>query len=469
MYIKYKDLKKECILIVITIISSIFFFLNISLNTICIYILFSVGITLSVIYDKKRPFDFLFLFLILLSLFHFGQVPLYIFNFPITISNAYDLFNMYSDEEMVYILRYCLIGFNFISVFGFYWKVKGKYNEENKKIEIKDNIKTYIFGKFLFWVLLIPIILFDVTLIFSGMTNGYMARYIYKYPILSNIDSFFPISIICIIAGGNKNRAWKGYYIFALIRIMLQMIFVGNRSALIIYLLLYEFTRNNCQTTKKIKQFYKASYLICIIFICILISFVAIIRGGNRISLSSFFVQYNVVLLFLSEFGSTLITPILAQQYIDIYGIIMGKNYLGSLAILLPLSSRYMENVRSYMNVGAFLNPYSPLKGALGGSLFADMIISFGEYGLIFTLFIGLIVAKICNIFTSNHRKTFYDCLAIYFSYGILLYVRGNAEDLGLAAKRSIYLFIIYLLFCTFINRGKTNEKNNKKYVSINY
>ena len=143
------------------------------------------------------------------------------------------------------------------------------------------------------------------------------------------------------------------------------------------------------------------------------------------------------------------------SDYIEKFGVLLGKNYLGALAVLIPFSSHFMSRIRSYMNVGALLNPYSPLKGALGGSLFADMIISLGNWGLLVAVPLGVIVAKLSHRITYSKSVDFWKCTTIYFSYSILLYVRGTAEDLALTGKRTIYLIILYIVFLNLRNRRK--------------
>ena len=463
MTISIRNLKKMLLLFVLCIFSAILQNFTLNIEVLNVYILINISTVIGVFYDKKNKINLLFIFMVLLALFHFGQTFLNVFSINVTTSNAYDLYAMYSDEEMKSTLSFCLVGYNLIALVAQFTKaismrscLADSYSVKSERDDYANGSEVYEFGKILFWILLIPIIAFDITISVSGLAIGYMARYTYPYPVLSDLDLYFPMAIICILVGGNEKRHWKGYYIFALARITLQMITVGNRSALIIYLILYELTRNNCHRDKKKRsRFGTIIYLLAIVAVCIMISFVAIIRGGNRITIETFFDEYNVFSLFFSEFGSTLITPILASDYIEKFGVLLGKNYLGALAVLIPFSSHFMSGIRSYMNVGALLNPYSPLKGALGGSLFADMILSLGNWGLLVAVPLGVIVAKLSHRITYSKSVDFWKCTTIYFSYSILLYVRGTAEDLALTGKRTIYLIILYIVFLNLRNRRK--------------
>ena len=420
--------------------------ITISLDIFCVFILINVLLVIIIVFDKQQPFNLFTIFVVLLALFHFGQVLLHVFSLPINTSNAYDLFSLYSDKTILKTLMYSLIVFNVIAFVG-YATVnisKGKYAYTKGEKFSNDGANVYCFGKIMFWVFLLPIILFDITMISSGITMGYLARYTYPYPLLSDLDMYFPFAIICLIIGGNEDRKWKGYYGYALLRMAIQMFTVGNRSSLILSFILYEIARQTFQVSHGKKLRSRIIYIGVMIGVCVVISSIAVIRGGDRITISTFFKEYNVFSLFFSEFGSTLITPILAGDYVEKFGHFSGKNYFGALAVLLPRSSVYLAEIRSYMNVGAILNPYSPVKGALGGSLIADMIIGFQSAGILIAIPLGMLVGNVSKTIAKNKNRGFSQCAILYLSYGLLLYVRGNAEDVTLAIKRTIYVVIVY-------------------------
>ena len=185
----------------------------------------------------------------------------------------------------------------------------------------------------------------------------------------------------------------------------------------------------------------------------------------NYISFQKFLVNYNPLTLFLSEFGSTLITPILAQRYISTYGELSGKTYFGALAILLPLSSYYMADIRNYKNIGALLNPYAPAKGALGGSLIGDIIINFGYSGLIIAGIIGFLLIYISNSICAEKGNIFFKCLLIFLSYGIIWYTRGSTEEVILAIKRCLYILIIWWGYKNLIKSQQEKYTRVQGYV----
>lgn len=465
MYIQLKKMMGGSILLLLTFLIVVVSNTKPSLDSFCAFILINVVTVIVIVYDKQQPFNLFTIFVILLALFHFGQVLLHAFSLPINTSNAYDLFSLYSEKTLLNTLMYCLIVFDVIALVGYITVniSKDKYIYKQEREFLSDGANVYYFGKVMFWVLLVPIILFDITMVTSGIALGYKARYTYPYPLLSDLDTYFPFAIICLIIGGSEDRQWKGYYGYALFRMLIQMFTVGNRSSLIISFILYEIARQTFQVSHKQKLRSRILYIGAIVAICVMISFIAVIRGGDRITLNVFFEEYNVFSLFFSEFGSTLITPILAGNYVETFGNVSGKNYLGALSVLLPRSSVYFSDIRSYMNVGAMLNPYSPSEGALGGSLIADMIMGFQSAGIFIAFPLGILVGKVSKTIAKLKNRGFIQCAVLYLSYGLLLYVRGNAEDVTLAAKRTIYIAIAYLGYRYVVKVFRGKEKEGKQ------
>lgn len=458
-YISKSSVLKVGLIIILTLVMVQFSMTSFSVDILNWFVFIDVLIVLVSIYDKNNSINVYFVFMVSLAIFHFGQVPLNIFGLPMNTNYGYDLYSMYSAGYLMRTLQFCLISFNLAAIPFFIIpenrnrKINECCNDGLKEKLFLEQEQVYSFGRFLFWVLVIPIIIYDLTLLTSAVTLGYAAKYTYSNGFLTSVDMYFPLAIICILAGAQKENKWKRYLAFALIRIILQMLIVGNRGPLITCLVLYWIAYHTFHKTHRVKKVY---LLLAVAGATIMIPFVAVIRGkSNDISLLKFIAEYNPLSMLLTEFGSTLITPILAFEYLDRFPALFGKSYLGGLAIILPFSSSYLSGIRSFMNVGAILNPYSPLRGALGGSLFADAIINFGFFGIMAAPIIGAIVKNISNsVGKIRIKKTIINnCLLLYFSYGLILYTRGSAQDIGLAIKRTIYMIIIYLAYNTLIKK----------------
>ena len=455
-----KDKFLRCsILCILTLISLLICDMFSDFYVFCWYIVVDVALILVIVLKGQKKISIFSLFIMLTPLFHFGQVFLYIANLPVDTSHSYDLFAMYSEDRLHEALTFCLKGYNLIALTASCISKTTPKKDCTIETNLEDQGRVFAFGKTLFWVLLIPIIFYDVTFLTAGLMLGYMAKYNYQFGFLSDMDFYYPFAMFCIIIGAKDVKQWRGYFIYTMIRLLIHMLIVGNRGTLIIYLILYcmavvlsyrQIGRPIILSTGK-----KIILAVGILAICIMISFVAIIRGGDHIALDTFFRDYNVFSLFISEFGSTLITPIIAQEYVTMSGHLAGKNYLGALAAILPLSNVYLGGIRRYMNVIVILNPISPLGGALGGSIFADMIMGFGNIGYWLSPIVGMVVAKVSNKFESMRSGCFGKCMVLYFCFGLFWYIRGNAEDIGLTLKRMIYMFVLYTLYCTLIQRRK--------------
>ncbi len=466
MTIRLNTLLRTGLLLALTVAWFVSDISDLSLRQFCGYLIANVALVQVLTLNVKKPFNFYYIFITAVALFHFGQVVLYLADIDVVTSNAYDLFDLYSPSLMRKTLLFCVKGYNLIALVGYPFAYRAKKEEvsiEEPSLKTDSSETVYLFGRCVFWVLLIPVLIYDVTILRLGLAHGYEAKYMLSSVLLTAADTYFPISVICILmAAPQENKSWKYYYLFALVRMALQMFIVGNRGPLIITLLICEMVRRTFRVRekKKISFVRKLIYVTAAIAVCLTISFVAVARGRGSISFSEFMTNYNVLALFLSEFGSTLITVILTVNYTASHGFLLGKTYLGGLAVLLPFSSSYMADIRSYMNVGALMNPYSPSGGALGGSVFADMYINFGDSGLvIISIIIGIIVGIMAMKMADNSKIGITKCLWFYFAYGMTLYVRGSSQDIALTIKRIVYLALIYCVFTFFFNKTKRKKR----------
>ena len=100
MTISIRNLKKMLLLFVLCIFSAILQNFTLNIEVLNVYILINISTVIGVFDDKKNKINLLFIFMVLLALFHFGQTFLNVFSINVTTSNAYDLYAMYSDEEM---------------------------------------------------------------------------------------------------------------------------------------------------------------------------------------------------------------------------------------------------------------------------------------------------------------------------------------------------------------------------------
>ena len=452
------------VLVIVSIIAFVLLTQEMQLKELCWLSIAIITVFQVALFNRKTPFNLFYIFMSAAAIFHFGLVLLYCLGMPVAETNGYDLFSMYPNKVMYSSIKFCIKSYMLLGVSGCFFQKETAIETEYTCLVVDKRESIYSFGILLFWILLAPVLLYDITSVIFGLRGGYASKFTYPYPILSNLETYFPFSIICIIVGGTKDSDWKHYYYFAVFRLAVHMFAVGNRGPLVITFIIYELTRSiyKAKAKKKVLFITWVKTFIILLVVIFMLSFVAVFRGERNVSIIEFFKYYNPISLFLTEFGSTLITPLLAQKYISMFGALAGKTLLGGAAIILPFSSLYLADIRSYMNIEALLNPYSPNEGALGGSVFGDLIINYDEKGIYFAIIIGIVVVLLSNKMFPNKKITIVNCLLIFISYGILLYTRGNTQDIFFAMKRAIYVWILYFCYNNYHQKKKSTNIKSK-------
>lgn len=411
---------------------------------------------------QRRIFTLYFCFMLFLALFHFGQLVLYVLGARVDTSIAYDLLDLYSRYDLQQTLMFCLIAFNVMNTCGMLLVLRGKkesaaVSDEPPQGALNDRRgqAVYLFGLILFVVLLIPVCIYDVQMVSAASSLGYTAKYTMESGALGGLEIYFPAAILCmLVTAKGQNRPWKAVYYYALIRALALMLLVGNRGNMLITAIIYILAKHWF-----IKPYTRKNWLgvagVCV-GVVVLMPFIAFIRGKTTdMGFFEYLANNNPFTQFLSEFGSTLVTPVLSFQYVDRFGFLDGKSYLGALAVLIPFSNSLFAGIKDFASVTELLNPYSPSGGALGGSLFAELYINFGWYSLFLAGGFGLGIAKMSQLLEWEERKLhpFLSSMLLYLSYGLLLYVRGNLTDVVLAGKRILYLCILFYLFKNLLYR----------------
>lgn len=413
----------------------------------------------------KRIFSVSSMFMLFLAVFHFGQAWLYAFGGEVDKTISYDVFSLYQEQAIYSILMFSLVSYNLIAVFWILFSKNDKdmgeslYETPNER-EIFDRKSIFNFGIIFFFVLLIPVIIYDYLSITITAQFGHIGLY-ENSGILSTwaaANSYFPLAIIMVLLGCEPQKnGWKWMYYYAIGRCLLLMILTGKRGSFVIPLLLYIFCKHHF--IKKYKRKHIVWIAIAGVFLLSMISFISYGRGDySNMNFFEFMREKNIIVQTLSEFGSSFTTTILSYNYSLSNGFLEGKSYLGALSVFLPLSDLFFADIKEYMSVSNMLNPYSPSGGALGGSLFAEMYINFGYYALLLSPLYAWVVSKAENIINNaNKHSLFAVCSSIYISYGFWIYVRGNLVDVVFIAKRILYVLILYLVFKELFGRKRAS------------
>lgn len=439
-----------------------------SLEFLCGFSFVNTVVIMGIVFKiGKRLFSVSSMFMLFLAVFHFGQTWLFAFGGEVDKTISYDIFALYQHQNIYNILLFSLLSFNLI---GLFWILFTKNENTSNDIikELQDdkqlfNRKVILqFGLIFFFVLLVPVLIYDYLSITITAQFGHIGLYD-NSALLSRwaaANSYFPLAIIMILLGSDpKKDGWKWMYYYSIGRCLLLMLLTGKRGSFVIPLLLYIFCKHY------FIEKYKRKHIIWIAIagfsLLSLISFISYGRGDySNMDFFEFINKKNVIVQILSELGGSFTTTVLSYNHTLSQGFLEGKSYLGALSVFLPLSDMIAPELKAYYSLETILNPYSPSGGALGGSLFGEMYINFGYFALLLSPLYALAISKLENVIkNANKYSLFAVCSSIYISYGFWISVRGNLVDIVFIAKRTLYVFILYWLFKTLFARRVPNEK----------
>lgn len=442
-----------------------------TLKTLSAFSIINTVVVIGLIFKiRKSILSISSMFMLFLGVFHFGQAWLYVFDAQVDTNISYDIFSLYPVENLFNILLFSLLSYNFISLFLLLFSknnattISLATDFQSEKLLYNRKI-IFRFGIIFFFILLIPVIIYDYLTITITAQYGHLGLYDYSSTLSTwaSANSYFPLAIIMVLLGCNPQKnAWKYMYYYAIGRCLLLMVLTGMRGSFVIPLLLYIFCKHHF-----IKK-YKKKHFIIIAIACVLLlsmlSFISYGRGDySDMDFIEFMKEKNLIVQVLSEFGASFTTTVLAYNYTISHGLLWGKSCLGALSVFVPFSGTLFPGIKEYMSVSGMLNPYSPSGGALGGSFFSEMYINFGFYSLILSPLFAWALSKIENIINNpNKYSLFAICNSIYTAYGFWIYVRGNFVDVVFASKRVLYVCIIFIMFkLFFVNRRVSSEKKS--------
>ena len=184
------------ILGIVSIIAFALLIKDMQLKELCWLSIAIVTVFQVALFNRQTPFNLFYIFMSAVAIFHFGLVLLYCLGMPVAESNGYDLFNMYSNSVMYSLIKFCIKLYMIIGLSGYLFQKEASIKEEYTDLVIDNRESIYSFGVLLFWVLLAPVLLYDITSVIFGIQGGYAAKFTYPYPILSNLETYFPFAIV---------------------------------------------------------------------------------------------------------------------------------------------------------------------------------------------------------------------------------------------------------------------------------
>lgn len=393
-------------------------------------------------YTTGKIFTLYNLFIIILAIFHYGVFWLDLFGIPIDTSNGYDLIARYPESTIVYTIKYTLLSMTVLNFAAMI--IIRKVNGLNIS---KPEYNSYRIARVIFYGLL-PLILFnDFSRVILTRTYSYSSA-VYMSSFIGRFEICFLIASLFVIAYRSKDS--KYVFIYMLLRCFLLMVLSGSRIGMILELILLLFLKVSLDKI----SFRKTIGLVILAFIALVfIGYVKQTRGALSISIWDYIADGGIFSSVLSEFGSTMITPLLAVTHDSAVGNLNGLSYLSSILTLIPFSTRVFPFITEYRAVHDLLNQYAPAIGTLGGSFFAEQFMNFGFAGIWLSLPFGLLFG-FCQNKVYEENNSFKNIIYVALFYGILIYSRGNMYDFISNINGILYFLVFYYLLRNTIFRS---------------
>lgn len=430
-----------------------------------------IEIFLCLIIWKKYTGTFLSLFIFyLLSfyLFTMGQSFLRLFNLK------YNFFNIYEYIEpnimlKVHIFTIFCIAFLFEGALIAVGEKKG-----NKKRNIFNSNELGKVGIFLFFISIIPMLIYLVKLILAYRIGGYsyafssVANSSGIMRVINKIHPFFiPALIMIIIDYKNKKRKFA---MLLMASIGIIYFFIGERTGaasilLSLFILNSQLNDKNKNCSEKLEKFKIA--LVVFLF-AILIPTVGALRNSASFSLFSFsevmkrggvfsgFID-TIAIMGYSAFplGKTIEIIPLEKGYS------YGKTYFFAILAILPNIFGGVHISVKYAGLAQWLMNYLRMNYGPGFSYPAEAWFNFGWYGCIIMLVIGYIFCK--YMYVPNSLKKHKISLFISTAFFLETITSPRRELMTVIRLVGYYVFIPVLLVYILKKCLKNSYKNKRK------
>lgn len=387
----------------------------------------------------KRALNYASLFIVVLFIFHFGQVILLAF-----LSNnvAYvRLGLLFNSNESFIALRPINISFAIICLgilIGEYVPIK-KNNNIHKARQRNDEYWQKI-SKIILWLTLPVKIAVDFIYLKKSMLQGFVIakEWLNSFPnFIISYGNFSLIGLVmlmlCLKNNIKKQNIVFMFSILYLSIIMLSGIRSENVAYLCVFALLYLITKE-----KRINIFKLIILGFSSIFLLVFLISVAEFRNVSTKNIYTFIETLglalknkNIIFATLEEYGNTGYTAIsVIKFWIGRYPLGYGKSYILGLSAIIPnifgiagKLTRDSTFALKLQDFGALASGYTNI----GGSIIGEIFFNFGVYGgVIVSLFLGILIGTISKNVDYFIRNRRYERL-IYFipiMFGTLYWIR---------------------------------------------
>ena len=383
-------------------------------------------------YIGSSVFSIAGLFIIFSEVFHFGQAYLNVFfpNYKYMTIN----FIMSSSTE-----NYKAVIFSYNVIAVIIMTILLTYNSDFRTVSSKQllSIKDKL-AKKIGWIILtisLPMetLYFIKQISLSQISSGYGSIYEGGFSgIFVQIASFAILGFSMLIVSYSKEhpKIAKCIWIFSITYYGFSMISGSRIYAVIsIIILLYIYVNY----INKITPIKMIGFVCLGMFFLSLLQSIMIVRQNGILNWSNIInrslTSNNVILGALDEFGGTIYTVAVAIKEIpNQISYNFGLSYLYSLLTV----GVNIGGILNYVNDNIEFTKMFTTKYTFGGSYIGELYYNFGWFGIVFSIFVGLLVAKCTSFMEANKNNK--DCLSFSMSimmmYSILIWTRSYCNIL---------------------------------------
>jgi len=307
-----------------------------------------------------------------------------------------------------------------------------------------------------------PTLYIDIARLVSFFTRGYLETYrLGLNSFIYTLSIFSEIGIIMLLISNKYNkRKAKWIFIFALTYLVLTMM-SGNRGRQIVVIVTMVYVYFNFIKPIKLRNLMKYSIFgyLGLVFLNSITSLRQLQNPSIAIFINNFISGLFGSTFFntLGEFGGTIITLSYSIMYFPSYSPFQfGKNYIYSLLSIFPNIGGILNEVNRIVFFTSLFP--SDARRFLGGSYIAELYASFGEWGFIFSIFIGIGIGYLSISIKKAIITKEYILLSILLILfpGVLWWVRGYFSTF---IREFVWISFVIILINTYLKDLQKRKK----------
>lgn len=377
--------------------------------------------------QNHKIYSMYFIFLILLLIFHFGQIFIFSVGLGNTIEESVISANVIKDMPISTVIS--SIKFSTIAVFLLNEGAQYVFKRSNDSANVEKEYERYelklsiITGIVLLVISLPFMIMYDSSYFAYSLSSGYLgsSQLSVNYGLTDDLARLFKVSMIFLIIG-NKNKKKLAYSIIIgnIMYSILKIIIIGQRGYETIFILVIIWLYFLLFKQLNLGRFIGLAVL-GILFLAIL-SVTVIFRDGTEsfgfANILSYLTNKNPIISTINEYGSSLYTVQLFIDYVPDkmdYG--LGSSYVLSLLSIFPNINGILNGPLKLAYPNAILAKFVP---GIGGSIIGELYYNFSYLGAIIGGIIGCLIAKLSLSAENDIKKN------KYFGLGISAVIFNN-------------------------------------------